>query len=88
MRNSEKVLFKKAKRIVIENNNASISFLQRKLIVGYNKAAKIMLEFERKGIVLKINLDEARRIVCVKRFKREKKFKSKHKNQKSKLIKF
>jgi len=35
-------LYKQAKEIVVSNNNYSISFLQRKLQISYNKASKLM----------------------------------------------
>ena len=44
-------LFDEAVRIVVENQQASTSFLQRKMRVGYNRAARIMDELEEKGII-------------------------------------
>ncbi|WP_090438084.1 FtsK/SpoIIIE family DNA translocase [Natronincola peptidivorans] len=44
-------LFNDALRIVIENQQASISMLQRKLKIGYNRAARLIDEMEAKGIV-------------------------------------
>ncbi len=35
-------ILKKSKQIVLKHNNYSISFLQRKLEVGYNRAAVLM----------------------------------------------
>lgn len=37
--------------IVLEDRRASISYLQRRLKVGYNRAARIMEQMERRGIV-------------------------------------
>lgn len=37
--------------IVLEERRASISYLQRRLKVGYNRAARIMEQIERRGIV-------------------------------------
>lgn len=37
--------------IVLEDRRASISYLQRRLKVGYNRAARIMEQIERRGIV-------------------------------------
>ncbi|MEA2088263.1 MAG: DNA translocase FtsK [Patescibacteria group bacterium] len=44
-------LLKEAKKNVIEAQKASISFLQRKLRVGYNKASRLMDSLEKNGIV-------------------------------------
>lgn len=44
-------LFDDAFKIVIENQQASISMLQRRLKIGYNRAARIIDEMEAKGIV-------------------------------------
>ncbi len=44
-------LYDRAVRIVAETRNASISFLQRKLKIGYNRSARIVEEMERDGIV-------------------------------------
>jgi S-DNA-T family DNA segregation ATPase FtsK/SpoIIIE len=45
------VLFEEAKSIVLTTGNASTTFLQRKLKIGYARAASLMDELERKGIV-------------------------------------
>ncbi len=37
--------------IVLEDRRASISYLQRRLKVGYNRAARIMEQIERRGVV-------------------------------------
>jgi len=44
-------LYEEAVKIVVENQQASTSFLQRKMRVGYNRAARIMDELEDKGII-------------------------------------
>lgn len=44
-------LFDEACRIVIEQGSASASMLQRRLRVGYNRAANLVEEMERAGIV-------------------------------------
>ena len=38
-------------RIVIEAEQASVSFLQRKLGIGYGRSARIVDHMERRGIV-------------------------------------
>lgn len=44
-------LFEDALKIIVENQQASISMLQRRLKVGYNRAARLIDEMEAKGIV-------------------------------------
>jgi S-DNA-T family DNA segregation ATPase FtsK/SpoIIIE len=44
-------LYDEAVRIVLETNQASISMIQRRLRVGYNRAARMVEQMEREGIV-------------------------------------
>lgn len=44
-------LYEEAKELVIRRGIASTSLLQRRLSIGYNRAARIMDELEREGIV-------------------------------------
>lgn len=44
-------LLDEAIRIVIENNQASTSFLQRKMRIGYNRAARIIDDLEARGVI-------------------------------------
>jgi len=44
-------LYDRAVKIVAETRNASISFLQRKLKIGYNRSARIIEKMEEEGIV-------------------------------------
>jgi len=48
-------LYEKALEIVKSEGKASTSFLQRKLQIGYNRAARIMDMMEAEGIVSKAN---------------------------------
>ncbi len=48
---SDDDLYNEAVRIVQENKKTSISFLQRKLKVGYNRAANLIESMEAKGIL-------------------------------------
>jgi len=48
-------LFDKAVDIIKTEGKASTSFLQRKLQIGYNRAARIMEAMEKKGIVGQAN---------------------------------
>ncbi|OGI07802.1 MAG: hypothetical protein A2Y40_07130 [Candidatus Margulisbacteria bacterium GWF2_35_9] len=43
--------FEEAKELIIQNKVASISYIQRKLRIGYNRAARIMDQMEEAGIV-------------------------------------
>ncbi len=49
--NSEDELFERAREIVINTQHASISYLQRKLRIGYNRAARLMEELETQGVI-------------------------------------
>ncbi len=44
-------LFEDAKRLVIENQKASASFLQREFVISYNRAARLMEQLEKEGII-------------------------------------
>jgi len=44
-------MFDRAVAIVAETRNASISYIQRRLKIGYNRAARMIEEMERIGVV-------------------------------------
>ena len=44
-------LYDEAVRIVIETNQASVSMIQRRLRIGYNRAARMVEQMEREGLV-------------------------------------
>ncbi len=44
-------LLSDAVKVVVENQQASTSFLQRKMRIGYNRAARIMDELEERGVI-------------------------------------
>lgn len=44
-------MFRDAVRVVIENKKASTSLLQRRLRIGYGRAARVMEEMEEQGII-------------------------------------
>lgn len=48
---SEKGLFKDALEVVLTGGSASTSYLQRKLKIGYNKAADLMEELEKRNVI-------------------------------------
>lgn len=49
--NSDEALFEKALRIVVERQGASASYLQRRLKIGYNRAARLVEQMEEEGYV-------------------------------------
>lgn len=44
-------MYKKALEIVVNDKKCSISYIQRKLQIGYNRAARIVEEMEEKGVL-------------------------------------
>lgn len=57
-------IYDKAVSIVITENRPSISFLQRKLSIGYNRAANLIEKMEEEGIVSKPNSMGKRRVLA------------------------
>ena len=53
--NNIDVLYDQAYSVVIQYQKASTSFLQRHLQIGYNRAARIIEEMERQGIISEAN---------------------------------
>lgn len=56
-------MFEEAKRVVFETNNASASFLQRKLKIGYARAARILDQMEAAGVVGPANGSKGREVL-------------------------
>jgi len=56
-------LFEEAKRIILTEKRTSISYLQRRLQIGYNRAANIIEQMERKGILSSPNAKGQREIL-------------------------
>lgn len=56
-------LLDEAIKLVIESGQASASFLQRKLRIGYNRAARIIEQMEEKGIISGRNGSKPRQIL-------------------------
>ena len=56
-------LYAQAREIVIETGRASISYVQRRLRVGYNRAARLIEELERAGVVSEPDGRGERRVV-------------------------
>jgi S-DNA-T family DNA segregation ATPase FtsK/SpoIIIE len=56
-------LYEEAKEIVYAENKTSISYLQRRLQIGYNRAARIVEQLEKTGILSEQNAKGQREIV-------------------------
>ena len=56
-------LFKEAVEIVIESDKASISYLQRRLKIGYNRAARMIEKMEDMNIVTAIQKNGTRNVL-------------------------
>ena len=56
-------LYKDAVAIVVESEKASISYLQRKLKIGYNRAARMIEKMEEMGIVTAIQKNGTRNVI-------------------------
>jgi len=59
-------LFEEAKRLVLATGRASTSYLQRRLAIGYNRAARIMEQLEKEGIVGPARGSKPREIIVEK----------------------
>ncbi|MBK2011213.1 DNA translocase FtsK [Francisella orientalis] len=60
---SEDPLYNEAVEIVIKTQKASISAVQRKLKIGYNRSARLMEEMEENGIVSEMNQNGLREVL-------------------------
>jgi S-DNA-T family DNA segregation ATPase FtsK/SpoIIIE len=56
------VLYEDAKRVILEDQKTSISYLQRKLQIGYNRSANIIEQLESKGVLSSANTKGVRTI--------------------------
>jgi len=56
-------LYEEAKMVVLNDNKTSISYLQRKLQIGYNRSANIIEQLEAKGVLSPPNAKGNREIV-------------------------
>ncbi len=57
-------LYDDALRIVTESRRASISLIQRRLKIGYNRAARIMEEMEAAGVVSTMDTSGSREVLA------------------------
>ncbi len=60
---SEDSLYREAVEIVISENKPSISYIQRRLKIGYNKSANLIERMEREGLVSKLEPSTGKRII-------------------------
>ena len=56
-------LFEDAKEIVLTEKKTSISYIQRRLRIGYNRAATIVEQLEQSGILSEVNAKGNREIL-------------------------
>ncbi len=56
-------LYEEAKQVVLNDNKTSISYLQRKLQIGYNRSANIIEQLEAKGVLSAPNAKGNREIL-------------------------
>jgi S-DNA-T family DNA segregation ATPase FtsK/SpoIIIE len=58
-------MYEKALEIVVTSRKASASYLQRRLKIGYNRAARLVEEMESRGIVGPANGSKPRDVLHV-----------------------
>jgi S-DNA-T family DNA segregation ATPase FtsK/SpoIIIE len=56
-------LYDRAVRIVAETQRVSVSYLQRRLSVGYNRAAKMVERMEKEGVVSPPDVKKVREVL-------------------------
>jgi S-DNA-T family DNA segregation ATPase FtsK/SpoIIIE len=57
------VLYEEAKNVIFTDKKTSISYLQRKLQIGYNRSARIIEQLEAEGILSSVNTKGIREIL-------------------------
>ena len=62
-RDTPDILYEEAKNIIIESKKASASLLQRRLRIGYNRAARLIDELENEGVVGPAEGAKARKVL-------------------------
>ena len=60
-------LYDEAVNFVIDSRRASISAVQRKLRIGYNRAARLIETMEQAGIVTEMSSNGSREVIVPKR---------------------
>jgi S-DNA-T family DNA segregation ATPase FtsK/SpoIIIE len=64
-------MFEEALRLVVRERQASVSFLQRRLKVGYSRAARLMDLLEAAGVVSPYDGSKARDVIVDERYLEE-----------------
>jgi DNA segregation ATPase FtsK/SpoIIIE-like protein len=59
-------LYKKARELVIKNNKASVIFLERKLLIDFERASNLLDKLETDGVVGSAMGSEPRKILIKK----------------------
>jgi S-DNA-T family DNA segregation ATPase FtsK/SpoIIIE len=59
-------LFEDAVKLILKHRRASISFVQRHMRIGYNRAARLLESMEKKGIVSEMQANGSRKILIDK----------------------
>ncbi len=57
-------LYDKAVQIVTESRRASVSGIQRRLKIGYNRAARMVEDMERAGVVSEMQSNGSREVLA------------------------
>jgi S-DNA-T family DNA segregation ATPase FtsK/SpoIIIE len=65
---SEDPIYEEAKELVIEAGKASTSYIQRRLRVGYSRAARLMDELEDNGVIGPPDGSKPRKILIANEF--------------------
>ncbi len=60
----DETAYEEAKRVVLEQRRPSISLVQRHLRIGYNRAARLLEQMERDGIVSAMNANGTREVLA------------------------
>jgi S-DNA-T family DNA segregation ATPase FtsK/SpoIIIE len=56
-------MYEKAEELVIGSQRSNISYIQRELRIGYNRAAHLIEEMERRGVVGPLQADGTRPVL-------------------------
>ena len=56
-------LYEEALKVILKHRRASISFVQRHLRIGYNRAARLLEIMEKKGVVSEMQSNGSRQIL-------------------------
>ena len=62
---TEEEIYNEAVKAVRETGRATISFIQRKFRIGYNRAARIMEQMETEGVVSEHRGESGREVFAV-----------------------